>query len=65
MTLPKVVLTSQLTTERVVSSPREQLSNQIVRISQLQRKTTQVQYYSYFTVIIHHLATANMKHSNT
>ena len=44
MTLPRVVLTSQPTTEGLVSSPREQLSNQIAHISHLQRKTTQVWY---------------------
>ena len=41
MSLPKVVLTSQPATVGE-SSPREQLSNQVARISQLQRRTIQV-----------------------
>ena len=41
MTLPKLVLTSQPAAEGA-ASPREQLSNQVARISQLQRKTAQV-----------------------
>lgn len=41
MSLPKVILTSQPATEGV-PSPREQLSNEVARISQLQRKTMQV-----------------------
>lgn len=42
MSLPKVIVTNGPATEGVSSSPREQLSNQIARISQLQRKTVQV-----------------------
>ncbi len=42
MSLPKVIVTSGPATEGASSSPREQLSNQIARISQLQRKTVQV-----------------------
>ena len=43
MSLPKVVLTSQPAAEGA-ASPREQLSNHIARISQLQRKTSQVRF---------------------
>ena len=42
MSLPKVIVTNGPATEGVSSSPREQLSNQIAHISQLQRKTLQV-----------------------
>ena len=42
MSLPKVIVTNGPATEGVSSSPREQLSNQIAHISQLQRKTVQV-----------------------
>ena len=61
MSLPKVVVTNGPATEGVSSSPREQLSNQIARISQLQRKTVQVhmhvdnvlvfQLFSYLNVM--------------
>ena len=45
MSLPKVIVTNGPATEGVSSSPREQLSNQIAHISQLQRKTVQVRVH--------------------
>ena len=54
MSLPRVIVTNHPATEGAPSSPREQLSNQIARISQMQRKTVQVcidvMYYPHVRV---------------